>query len=29
VNNAAITCGNLQTANATLYIIDKVLAPAH
>jgi len=27
VNNAAITCGNLQTANATVYIIDTVLVP--
>ena len=29
VNNAAITCGNLQTANATVYIINAVLMPAH
>jgi uncharacterized surface protein with fasciclin (FAS1) repeats len=29
VNNAAITCGNLQTANATVYIIDTVLVPVH
>jgi len=27
VNNAAVTCGNLHTANATLYIINKVLMP--
>jgi uncharacterized surface protein with fasciclin (FAS1) repeats len=27
VNNAAITCGNVQTANATVYIIDTVLIP--
>jgi len=29
VNNAAITCGNLHTANATVYIINAVLMPAH
>jgi uncharacterized surface protein with fasciclin (FAS1) repeats len=29
VNNAAVTCGNLHTANATVYIIDAVLMPAH
>ena len=28
VNNAAITCGNLHTANATVYIINAVLMPA-
>ena len=28
VNNAAITCGNLHTANATVYIINTVLRPA-
>jgi len=28
VNSAAITCGNLHTANATIYIIDTVLMPA-
>jgi uncharacterized surface protein with fasciclin (FAS1) repeats len=28
VNSAAVTCGNLRTANATIYIIDKVLMPA-
>jgi uncharacterized surface protein with fasciclin (FAS1) repeats len=27
VNNATVTCGNLQTANATVYIIDAVLMP--
>src|SRR6476660_1625223 len=27
VNNAAVTCGNLHTANATVYIINKVLMP--
>jgi uncharacterized surface protein with fasciclin (FAS1) repeats len=25
--NAAVICGNVQTANATVYIIDQVLAP--
>ena len=29
VNNADVTCGNLHTANATLYIINTVLMPAH
>ena len=29
VNNAAITCGNLDTANATVYIINAVLMPMH
>ena len=29
VNNAAVTCGNLHTANATVYIINKVLMPTH
>ena len=29
VNNAAVTCGNLHTANATVYIINKVLIPMH
>ena len=29
VNHAAITCGNLHTANATIYIINTVLMPAH
>ena len=28
VNNAVITCGNLHTANATVYIINTVLMPA-
>jgi uncharacterized surface protein with fasciclin (FAS1) repeats len=28
VNNAAVTCGNLHTANATVYIINTVLMPA-
>ena len=26
--NATVVCGNVQTANATVYIIDQVLAPA-
>jgi uncharacterized surface protein with fasciclin (FAS1) repeats len=26
-SDAAVVCGNLQTANATVYIIDQVLAP--
>ena len=25
---ATVVCGNVQTANATVYIIDQVLAPA-
>jgi uncharacterized surface protein with fasciclin (FAS1) repeats len=29
VNNAAVTCGNLHTANATVYIINAVLMPMH
>ena len=29
VNNAAIICGNIQTTNATVYIINKVLTPMH
>lgn len=29
VNSAAVTCGNLHTANATVYIVDAVLMPAH
>jgi uncharacterized surface protein with fasciclin (FAS1) repeats len=28
VNNAAVTCGNLHTANATVYVINAVLMPA-
>jgi uncharacterized surface protein with fasciclin (FAS1) repeats len=27
VNNADVICGNIQTANATVYIINKVLQP--
>ena len=29
VNNAAVTCGNLRTANATVYVINTVLMPMH
>ncbi|HEV2452427.1 MAG TPA: fasciclin domain-containing protein [Streptosporangiaceae bacterium] len=29
VNNAHVICGNIQTANATVYIIDTVLMPMH
>ena len=29
VNNADVICGNIQTANATVYIINKVLMPMH
>lgn len=29
VNNADIVCGNIATANATVYIISKVLQPMH
>ena len=27
VNDANVVCGNVQTANATVYIIDSVLMP--
>jgi len=27
VNNADVLCGNIQTANATVYVINKVLTP--
>ncbi|WP_182880307.1 MULTISPECIES: fasciclin domain-containing protein [unclassified Microbispora] len=27
VNDAAVTCGNLATSNATVYLVDKVLMP--
>lgn len=27
VNNADVVCGNVQTANATVYIVNKVLVP--
>ena len=27
VNKASVVCGNVQTANATVYIIDTVLTP--
>jgi uncharacterized surface protein with fasciclin (FAS1) repeats len=29
VNSADVICGNVQTANATVYVINKVLAPMH
>jgi uncharacterized surface protein with fasciclin (FAS1) repeats len=29
VNNADIICGNIRTANATVYVINKVLTPMH
>jgi uncharacterized surface protein with fasciclin (FAS1) repeats len=29
VNNADVLCGNIQTANATVYVISKVLTPMH
>lgn len=29
VNNAHIICGNIHTANATVYVIDRVLTPMH
>jgi uncharacterized surface protein with fasciclin (FAS1) repeats len=29
VGNARVICGNIHTANATVYVISKVLAPMH
>jgi uncharacterized surface protein with fasciclin (FAS1) repeats len=29
VNTANVICGNIQTANATVYVINKVLIPLH
>lgn len=29
VNKARVLCGNIQTANATVYVISKVLIPMH
>lgn len=29
VGMAHVTCGNIHTANATVYVIDKVLTPMH
>jgi len=29
VNTADVICGNIQTANATVYVINKVLVPMH
>lgn len=28
VNNAAVTCGNVQTANATVYVINRLVIPS-
>jgi uncharacterized surface protein with fasciclin (FAS1) repeats len=28
VNRATVLCGNIKTANGTLYVIDKVLLPS-
>jgi uncharacterized surface protein with fasciclin (FAS1) repeats len=27
VNNAAVTCGNVQTANATVYVVNRLVVP--
>jgi uncharacterized surface protein with fasciclin (FAS1) repeats len=27
VNNASVTCGNLHTANATVYIVNRLVVP--
>ena len=27
VNAATVVCGNIKTANATIYVIDRVLLP--
>ena len=27
VDGAAVVCGNVQTANATVYVVDQVLMP--
>jgi uncharacterized surface protein with fasciclin (FAS1) repeats len=29
VNGAAVVCGNIKTANGTIYVIDRVLLPHH
>jgi uncharacterized surface protein with fasciclin (FAS1) repeats len=29
VNTADVICGNIHTANATVYVINKVLIPMH
>jgi uncharacterized surface protein with fasciclin (FAS1) repeats len=29
VNKADVICGNIQTANATIYILNTVLTPMH
>jgi len=28
VNNATVTCGNVQTANATVYVVNRLVVPA-
>jgi uncharacterized surface protein with fasciclin (FAS1) repeats len=27
VNNATVTCGNVQTANATIYVVNRLIVP--
>jgi len=27
VNNAIVTCGNVQTSNATVYVVDRLIIP--
>jgi uncharacterized surface protein with fasciclin (FAS1) repeats len=27
VNNATVTCGNVRTSNATVYVIDRLIVP--
>ena len=29
IGKADVICGNIQTANATVYVINKVLVPMH
>jgi uncharacterized surface protein with fasciclin (FAS1) repeats len=28
VNNATVSCGNIQTSNATIYVVDRLVVPA-
>jgi uncharacterized surface protein with fasciclin (FAS1) repeats len=28
VNNATVTCGDVQTANATVYVVNRLIVPA-
>jgi uncharacterized surface protein with fasciclin (FAS1) repeats len=28
VNNATVTCGNVQTSNATVYVVSRLIVPA-